>query len=130
MLNDIFSRVSASPTITAAAVTSNTNGSAVDVHNFVGTLQVVLNAGNATAGTSPTLDVKLQTSDSNSTNFTDVSGATFTTVTNVANTGGVQTLNLVSDTLKQYVRAVATIGGTASPSFPASVTVLGINQIN
>ena len=87
-----------------------------------GTAVAILNAGAATAGTTPTLNVKLQhADDSTGTNAADISGAAFGQVTNAALCAS---LSIRPGELKPYIRAVATLGGTASPSFPASVTLL------
>lgn len=74
----------------------------------------------AVSGTTPTLDLKIQESDDNST-FTDITGATFTQLTAV----GREEIQFKS--IKRYIRAVATIGGT-SPSFTFAVILLGYER--
>lgn len=105
----------------AAAYTNNGNGSAVDVSGFeqVGAREFIafLTCG-AASGTSPTLDVKIQESDSSTSGFADISGAAFTQLTGA----GSEHLRFVAR--KRYVRAVRTVGGT-SPSFTFSVTLVG-----
>ena len=71
----------------AARRTSTLTGTGIDVLHYEGLALVVLNASAGT-GTTPTLDVKLQHSDDNST-FADVTGAAFTRVTEVAGTAGI-----------------------------------------
>ena len=63
-------------------VSTNTNatGDAVDMSNAQGQVHAVLLVG-TTAGTSPTMDLKLQSNTTSATTgFTDITGATFTQV--------------------------------------------------
>jgi hypothetical protein len=69
------------------------------------------------SGTSPTLAGKIQESADGSTNWTDISGATFTTVTASTNTQAI-----AFDRTKRFLRYVATVGGT-SPSFAVAVVI-------
>jgi len=63
------------------------------------------------SGTTPSLAGKIQESADGSTNWSDISGATFTAVT------GSDNLQSISfDRTQRYVRYVGTISGT-SPSF-------------
>ncbi len=102
-------------TLTPAARTSSGNGTGIDLADTGPELYAILENG-TTSGTSPTLDVKIQESDDNST-FSDISGATFTQLT----AAGAERI-LVRNRTKRYVRAVATIGGT-SPSFACMVLI-------
>ena len=109
------------------SVTATGNGTGVDVQAYVGQVAVVL-AAKCTAGTNPTLDVKLQDSADNST-FADITGATFTQVTNADTSAAVSekiTININS--AARYVRAVATIGGTSSPAFMTACAFVGVKQ--
>src|SRR5262245_33404282 len=92
-----------------------TNGGAVDLLNGDGRCFAVQITG-AVAGTSPTLDGKIQESDTSGSGYTDISGATFTQVT-VANT--VQVISF--DRTKRYVRYVGTIGGSSTPTVLTAV---------
>lgn len=98
------------------ALTTTTNGASVDLKGTASPglheMRVHLNVG-AAAGTTPTLNVKIQDSPDNVT-FTDVSGAAFAQQT------GAAVADLFFRTPNRYARAVATIGGTA-PSFTFSV---------
>jgi hypothetical protein len=67
--------------------------------------------------TTPTLDVKIQESDDNTT-FTDIVGATFVQVTASNNLQAIVFLRS-----KRYCRAVATIAGT-TPSFTCSSWIM------
>ena len=99
-----------------------TNGTGRDVSGFVGPVTVVVNAG-AFAGTSPTLDAKVQESSDNST-YTDVTGATMTQLT----ASGVGTILCIVHT-KQYLRVVATVGGSSTPTVYASAVLFGQPKI-
>jgi hypothetical protein len=112
----------------AQSVTADGNGPGVDVREFTGEMAVFLAAKN-TAGTTPTLDVKLQDSDDDST-YADVAGATFTQVTDAGTLAAVlHKITVNASALKRYVRAVADIGGTDSPAFLASCFAVGVKQV-
>lgn len=98
--------------------TSTAVGSAIDTQLYEGLIQFVLAAGAATAGSSPTLDVKITHCDTSGGTYTDVTGAAFTQVTSTA---GVQKLTVDKGVLKRYVKASWTIGGTSTPTFPFGV---------
>ncbi len=102
----------------AAQRTSTLTGTGIDVLDYEGVTLAVLNASAGT-GTTPTLDVKLQHSDDDST-YADVAGGTFTQVTDVAGTAGVQVLKVNVSDLKRYVRVIGTIAGTTPRSTSAS----------
>lgn len=103
--------------IPIASVTGDGNGSGVDLQGYEGEMAVILDCVN-TAGTTPTMDIKLQHSDDNS-SYSDVTGGAFAQVTDAG--ASVQKLSLNSDELKRYIRAVKDIGGTSSPAFLVSV---------
>lgn len=107
--------------------TATLTGTGIDVQDYEGVALIVLNAGAASAGTDPTLDVKLQDSADNST-FADVTGATFTQVTDVAGTAGVQLMKVNVSALKRYLRVVGTIAGTSTPTFTFGVEFVGIKK--
>ena len=109
----------------AAQRTSTLTGTGIDVLDYEGVALAVLNASAGT-GTTPTLDVKLQHSDDDST-YADVTGGTFTQVTDAAETAGVQVLKVNVSDLKRYVRVIGTIAGT-TPSFEFGVEFVGIKK--
>ena len=109
----------------AARRTSTLTGTGIDVLAYEGVALVVLNASAGT-GTNPTLDVKLQHSDNDST-YADVTGGTFTQVTDVAGSAGVQVKRINVSDLKRYVRVIGTIAGT-TPSFDFAVEFVGIEK--
>jgi hypothetical protein len=92
--------------------TATANGTGLELADC-GTLRLDF-AVTAASGTTPTLDVKVQTSPDGTT-WTDVSGGSFTQAT------GTTTQHKVISNIDRYVRHVATIGGT-SPSFTYSLT--------
>lgn len=108
-----------------ASVTSDGNGSGVDIQSLEGQIAIVLDCSAPVAGSSPTMDVKIQDSSDNST-FADVSGAAFTQVTSSAS---VQKMVLNSDSLARYIRVVKDIGGTSSPEYLMSVKAYGIEKV-
>ena len=109
----------------AARRTSTLTGTGIDVLEYEGVALVLLNASAGT-GTSPTLDVKLQHSDDDST-YEDVTSGTFTQVTDVAETAGVKVMKLNVSDLKRYLRVIGTIAGT-TPSFDFGVEFVGITK--
>lgn len=127
-------RLGFSEALAAAARTSTTNGSAVDLASEVsGQFNFLTGAGpggpemmailtcGTVSGTTPTLDVKVQYSADGSTGWTDITGATFTQLT----AAGRQAIRFVSP--ERYIRIVATIAGT-SPSFTFAVVVVGVER--
>ena len=109
------------------SVTATGNGTGVDVQQFVGEISVLL-ASKATAGTTPTLTVKLQDSADNST-FADIAGAVFTQVTDAGSSAAVlHKITLNVGTVARYIRAVKTAGGT-SPAFMTTCIGEGVKQV-
>lgn len=106
------------------ARTSTANGTAVDVQQYIGQMKFILTS-TAGTGTTPTLDVKLQGSADGSTGWADITGATFTQVTDAADAS--EAIGVVIDGSPRYVRAVATIAGT-TPSFTCAVLAVGLQQ--
>lgn len=94
-----------------AALTTTTNGTAVDLMDMVGNMGFAVMQVGAVSGTQGTLDVKLQESTATNTGFTDLTGATFTQVTT---SGLTTTAPYVASFIptKRYVRAYATFAGT------------------
>lgn len=111
------------------AVTADGNGTGIDVTQFVGAIAVML-ACKAAAGTSPTLDVKLQESDTLGSGYTDIAGATFTQATDAGSSAATLEKIVVNvDSAKKYIRAVADIGGSASPQFLVTCVAVGVKQV-
>lgn len=103
-----------------ATVTSTSTGSGIDIRDFIGNIEIILDCSQGT-GTSPTFDGKIQSSADDST-YADVSGATFDQVTDSA--ASYQSLVINADATARYIRFVGTVAGT-TPSFSYSVTGYG-----
>ena len=105
-----------------AVRTSSGDGVSADMKDYIGGAEATLDVG-AASGTTPTLNVKLQDSEDDS-SFADIVGATFAEVT-AANK--IESIRFDVDAARRHVRAVATIAGS-SPSFACGVTLKGIKQ--
>lgn len=101
--------------------TADANGTGVDVSNYEDEAQVIVDAKNL-SGTTPTLDLKLQTSTTSdfSADVDDVTGGAFTQIGAVAS---FQTKQINVNGLKKYLRVVHDVEGT-SPVYVASVTLI------
>lgn len=112
--------------ITPQTLSSTTNGTGIDLQGKVNPggqeMKATLITG-ASSGTSPTMDVKLQESDSLGSGYADISGATFTQVT--ANDAE-ETIHFRTN--KRFVRAVFTLGGT-SPTFITSCVLVSRERV-
>jgi hypothetical protein len=107
-----------------AAVTATGGLTSVDTGGAnARAMNALLNVGTV-SGTNPTLDVKMQESADGSTNWTDITGATFTQVTAASNLQ-----LLVFKPIKRYVRAHCTIGGTSTPTFTFGCTVIASDRL-
>lgn len=126
---DAQNQLTAVSVIAAQQATSTVTGSAVDIRDFIGTLKVTLSAGQATAGTSPTLDVKIQHSHTTTTgDFVDYTGATYTQVTDAS--GAVfESVGIDARAARRYIRALCTIGGSNTPTFPLAVVAVGTKAV-
>lgn len=99
-----------------ASVSGSGNGTGVDLVSYEGQIAVVLDAHNV-SGTSPTMDIKIQDSADNS-SFADVSPSI--AFAQVTTTDSVQKLSIAKSSLRRYIRAVKTAGGT-TPVYLISV---------
>jgi len=100
-------------------------GVAVDIKDYIGRGKLLLAAAAPTAGTTPTLDVKLQESDDQYSGFADISGATFTQLTTA---GATQEKPFLIDSRKRWIRAIPTLGGSAGPAYPLALYLLAPKQ--
>lgn len=121
---DLPNAVTALAFIPAADVTGDGNGSPFDLIGYEGKILVRADIGNATAGTSPTLDLVFKSSTDNS-NWSNANIA-FTQ----ANAASAQILNIDPRAVNRYLRIDKDIGGTNSPSFPVSVVGIATKQYN
>jgi hypothetical protein len=124
MTAKIINRASHIEVLPAVRVTATGNGDAVDLTDYEGDMACTL-MSSAGGGTSPTLDVKIQDSADGSTSWADISGATFTQVTDGADAH--ETIIVKSNACKRYVRAVKTVTGT-SPTFDCGLTAVGFKK--
>lgn len=120
MIYDLPNYVSLQAPLRSASVSATANGAPIDLKPFVGKILYRLDAGNASAGTNPTLDLVFKESTDNS-NWTNANVA-FTQVTATS----LQFVAYDTRAHGRYVRLDATIGGTNAPAFPACV--MGVAQ--
>lgn len=122
MINRNIAANSTAYTLLANATrTSTTTGSGIDIQAARGSLAVILASTAMSSG--DTNDVKLQDSADNSTDWTDIPGASFTQITAAA--ASVQKIAVQADVVRRYIRAVSTYGGDGTPSSTFSVVALG-----
>lgn len=114
-LNDLPNQILLGVGLAPQTITSSTNGSAIDALAADGPCFAIQQVG-AVSGTTPTMAGKVQESPDGST-WSDISGATFTTVTATGNTQAIR-----FERAQRYLRYVATLGGT-TPSFAAAVVI-------
>ena len=109
--------------VASASVTATATSGAIDLKEFDGDVLLVLNCAAGT-GSSPTLDIKVQDSDESGGTYGDLSGATFTQVTDAAS---VQTLEVNKDECKRFIKIVQTVGGS-SPVFVYGISLVGAKK--
>lgn len=110
--------------IVAGTYTTTETGTGVDLSALEGIAVAILDSS-AGADTDPTLNVKLQDDPAVGGTYADIPGATFVEVDDTVG-GSTQIITFDVSAAKGFVRAVGTIGGTGSPTFDFSVTVVGI----
>lgn len=123
-MKDIYSGLSVSQSITSQAVTAAVSGASADLQGYNAALFIIdIGAG---TGTSPTMTIKVQESDDDTT-FTDVALADLL--------GGDQLAQITGTTdeavyrrgyrgTKRYVRVRVSATGGTSPSFPMSAVIV------
>ena len=109
--------------VASASVTATATSGAIDLKEFDGDVLLVLNCAAGT-GSSPTLDIKVQDSDETGGTYGDLSGATFTQVTDSAS---VQTLEVNKDECKRFIKIVQTVGGS-SPVFVYGISLIAAKK--
>jgi len=122
MIHNLGSKTYVGSLLGADSRSASANGSSFDLqgsNDAEGEAIVILDS-EAGSGTSPTLDVKLQESSDDST-WSDISGATFTQVTDGG--AGFEKISINTNDTERYLRAVATLGGT-SPVFVFGVSLV------
>lgn len=106
---------------TSASITATGNGAAINVSDFQGICQLIMNSGPTNAGTNT---VKLQHSDDGSTNWVDVPNGAFPAV---GTTAASPSITMNSDELKKFVRVVDTLAGGAN-AVVRGVSLVGKKQ--
>ncbi len=122
MIHNLGSKTYVASLLGADSRSASANGTGFDLqgsNDAEGEAIVILDS-EAGTGTSPTLDVKLQESANNS-DWSDISGATFTQVTDGG--AGFEKISINTNDTERYLRAVATLGGT-SPVFVFGVSLV------
>jgi len=114
-LHDLPNNMVLGAGLTPRTLTASVNGTGADFIAGDGRCTAIQTVGTV-GGTSPSLAGKIQESSDNS-NWTDVSGATFSAVTT---SDAMQAISF--DRTKRYLRYVGTVTGT-SPSFPVAVVI-------
>jgi hypothetical protein len=109
-----------------AVRTSTLTATGVDLTAFSGPCHVILQSSAATAGTTPTLNVKLQDCDTVGGTYADITGAVFAEVDDTPDSTQMITIN--PDHLKKFIRVVGTIAGTNTPTFGFGVSMVGCMQ--
>ena len=105
----------------SASITATGNGAAINVSDFQGICQLIMNSGPTNAGTNT---VKLQHSDDGSTNWVDVPNGAFPAV---GTTAASPSITMNSDALKKFVRVVDTLAGGAN-AVVRGVSLVGRKQ--
>ena len=122
MIHNLGSKSYIASLFGADSRSASANGTGFDLEGSNGAEgeAIVILDSEAGSGTSPTMDVKLQESDDNS-SWSDISGATFTQVTD----GGAafEKISINTNDVARYVRAVGTSGGT-TPVFVYAVSLV------
>lgn len=101
--------------------TTTVTGTGIDTMGYNDAM-ITLEVGTV-SGTAPTLDGKIQESDTLGGTYTDITGAVFTQVTASNNTQKIRVGGLGVGGRKRFIRYVGTIGGT-TPSFALAVNAL------
>ncbi len=109
----------------SVAVAANFNGATIDIIGIEGKILVRADIGNATAGTSPTLDLYFKKSTDNGNWVTANVNYTQANATSVQN--AVIDPRALGDGYR-YIRVDGAIGGSNSPSFPLSIVGVGVLQ--
>ena len=109
---DIGNSAIVAPSFIPSALTTTTNGAAVDLLDSNANMASALLDVGAVSGTQGTLDCKIQECATTNGTWTDITSARFTQVTTsgVAGTSGQQIISFQRQ--KRYVRAYATMAGT------------------
>ncbi len=112
-----------------AARAANVNSSTLTTTDYIGSIRIQVASGNITAGdNNSTYTFSLQDSTvDTAANFANISSSySLTACTNQAT---IATVDIPTRELKKFFRVVGNIAGANSPSFPVSVTAIGLKQV-
>jgi hypothetical protein len=112
---------------TCAVRTSTLTGTAFSLKDYVGQVVIVLHSALGTGNADNTLAGKIQSSATSGGSYADVTGATFTTVTNAAG-GSYQAISVDTRACSAYLKFIGTLAGT-TPSFVFGVSIIGEKQV-
>ena len=119
MFQDIPDYIKIVPCIPVNTLTGSLNSTSFSNVGYVGDILFVADIG-AGGGTAPTLQLQVQDSADNS-SFSNITGNN--QIANVTTSASLATLVVPQATLRQYVRIIATVGGS-SPSYLLSVSAI------
>jgi hypothetical protein len=112
---------------TNLAFAANANVTGVDLKDYVGNVAIVFNIGASTAGTNPTYDAALQSGAAS--DGSDAAAFSPAVAITQATAASHQVLSVDTRKAGRYLKIVQTIGGTSSPSFPVSISIVGRKQV-
>lgn len=104
-----------------ATRTASANGTGIDLTDYEGSMAAILDY--TAGGSGATMDVKLQDCATVGGTYADIAGAAFTQAGNAA---GQQIISFDVQAARAFVRAVVTIGGTAS--FISNLSLVGLKK--
>ena len=115
---DVLVTLAAARRTVSDTTSANSSGATIDLLDYINPgrrqLKAVLDLGAVTS--TGTLAVKIQESNTSAeAGFTDISGATFTTITSAATVGSSETIHFRTN--QRYVRALATLADTGNFDF-------------
>jgi len=96
------------------------NGLSMNTTGYVGGVLFLVNA-KCDSGTTPTLNVKVQTANATDSTFADVTGKTMTEITS---NDTIRSVNVSARLLKKWTRLVFTVAGT-TPKYVVSGVMIG-----
>jgi hypothetical protein len=122
---DAVQKTTTSELLAPARQTSTATSAAFDLTDYEGQVRITA-TWSAGGGTSPTLNGKIQSATTSGGSYADVSGATFTQVTD----GADSTESILVDTrvANGFIKYVGTIAGT-SPTFDGGVVITGEKKV-
>jgi hypothetical protein len=103
--------------------TGQATSAAIDLETISGTRILALHSDAASAGTTPTLNAKVQHCDTEEGEFTD-SGVAFAEITDEAESLQFRVLDPTA--VKRWIKLIGVIAGTDTPTFVCEAALLGV----